>query len=160
MTCSHGWEKPIPSSECDPDIKERCFLQCNSKDYIYSELDVFTEAPDGPVRLRWLSALLKIADEVDNQVKRSVPGHLSSQLSWRRNVRSIVFDQVGKCVKLCIPSLSRYWKDTDYKYLHEAIQKINLVLENWKEPLEEMEFILLTSICRCVFTYSCLIFCG
>ncbi|HQG45611.1 MAG TPA: hypothetical protein PLG50_08125 [bacterium] len=93
-------------------------------------------ALDGPVRLRWLAALLRMADEVDNQVERAVPDWLRDslpgedpELSWRRHIHAVLFDHAGQCIKLCTLSLDpKRWNNKQLSFLGQAVGKIDLVL--------------------------------
>ncbi len=136
LSCSHCWDNPIPSP-CK--YKDKCTLVCKSESY--SELDVIYESTDGIIRLKWLAALLRMADEVDNIQTRAVDEELSESvknLSWRRLINLIVFDKEGECIKLRMLTLENLVDQTSYQYIQEAISKINITLKLWQAPLEEM----------------------
>jgi KaiC/GvpD/RAD55 family RecA-like ATPase len=140
LSCSHFWNNPTPST-CSQEDKEKCSLVCETGNY--SELDILNESSDGTIRLKWLAALLRLADEVDNQASRAVPEELEKsvkKLSWRRLINSVIFDREGECIKLRMVSLENQndLESTDYNYINEAIGKINTVLNQWASPLNEM----------------------
>jgi KaiC/GvpD/RAD55 family RecA-like ATPase len=140
LACSHFWNNPTPTP-CSQEDKKKCSLVCELDNY--SELDVLNESSDGIIRLKWLAALLRLADEVDNQSSRVVPEELEKsvkKLSWRRLINSVIFDREGECIKLRMVSLENKddLESIDYGYIKEAVGKINAVLVQWASPLEEM----------------------
>ncbi len=147
LACAHGWPEPLPPPACPALAGELCALCFSGRGGARSsELDADPVALDGPVRLRWLAALLRMADEVDNEIERAVPDWLRDslpgedpELSWRRNIHAVLFDRAGQCIKLSTLSLdAKQWGKKQLAFLGQAVGKIDIVLQAWCEPLEEM----------------------
>jgi len=147
LACSHTWRSPGPQDQClgVQIAQERGLglpdLPCECRAH---ELDVRYEATDGPVRLGWLAAMLRLADEVDNQVSRIVPDcyatgpALSDEpVGWRRHISAVVFDPVGGCVRLVTRGLSD-WDKSQVAGARNALSAIDDVLGQWSRPLGEI----------------------
>ena len=121
-------------------------LHCNpneDKTISFSELNTIPLTSDGPVRLRWLAALLRLCDEVDNQASRTVPHWLRGKkdFTWRGLITDIIFDLPGECIKLRTPSIGDTygWDAKSIDYFKIALENINKVLaSDWRIPLQEM----------------------
>lgn len=156
VSCSHTWPTPFPPEIFEKEGKtcsflgnNKCELACEIEQF--SELNLYHEAYDGPVRLDWIATLLRIGDEVDNFKRRTLPPWLmpdKTDVHWRSYINSIFFDLAGKCIKLrtrdfCEPawksiSGSGVNKKSQKEKAYEALKGINAVLGNWKRPLAEI----------------------
>jgi len=150
LSCSHTWETPTLEQETGDDHDEsictECELLCEKGK---TELNLTHDVEYGDLRLTWLAALLRVGDQVDNQGKRAVPGHLrpSSEIEhWRTYISSIQFDRDGECIKLKTNNFVQgidKWNQvsggkTNYEHALGELKNINEVLKEWKRPLNEM----------------------
>jgi KaiC/GvpD/RAD55 family RecA-like ATPase len=144
VCCSHTWSHPIFEGICE--YINNCRFKCADKQL--SILDSGLDSDEGYVRLRWVAALLRLADEVDNHVRRAVPkgfvipknDNLKPCDSWRRHITGIVFDVSGKCIRLRTPKYEEPdWDIKEKEYVRtDALDKINRVLVNWGSLLNEI----------------------
>ncbi|NIP25217.1 MAG: hypothetical protein GWN67_10880 [Phycisphaerae bacterium] len=151
LACSHCWQKPEPDEKC-VFRRTKCSILCVDGPTPYSELDLILDLSHGPVRLKWLATLLRIADEVDNCVSRTVPEHIIEALdetdkkaesSWRKCISEVFFNPDGGCIQLRTPNIESEWHESEWKVeelerASQALKNIDNVLENWKVPLVEM----------------------
>jgi KaiC/GvpD/RAD55 family RecA-like ATPase len=144
VCCSHVWDSPIRDVECP--AAKFCSYQCMGNELSY--LDNGLDSDDGYVRLRWLACLLRLADEVDNHLRRAVPKEFvkpkmnkdEDKESWRRHITGIIFDTSGKCIRLRTPKyLDSDWTADDKKWGRgHALREIQKVLNKWGDLLREI----------------------
>lgn len=147
ISCSHVWDDPNNTNYdeglCgDP---ERCKFYCKPNPFHgLSDIRIIDEET---VHIEWIAALLRLGDEVDNCKLRDDAEKQDCQ-HWRDKIDSIVFDRDAHCIKLKTRNIlisshgegdpRAEWTLETVGYLQSAMESINKILSNWKNPLEEM----------------------